>query len=120
MISFDMYPHWLPLGTIGTPRLPMDWAAASQSFYSIQLAELAIECAQRNVSSLPRNLENHAIRETYLGPFSVVRKCGPHDIRILKNKTLVIEKHVDCERNPWFFEFEDRVENPYRLDQHQM
>jgi hypothetical protein len=49
-----------------------------------------------------------------------VRKRGLYDVRILKNKTLVIEKHVDRERYSRFFEFEDRVENPYRLDQHQM
>ena len=65
--------------------------AASQSFCSIQLAELAIECAQGDVSSFSRNLENHAVRETNLGPFSVVRECGLHHVWILKHKPLVIE-----------------------------
>ena len=49
-----------------------------------------------------------------------MRKSSLYDVSILKNKTLVIEKHVDCERNSWFVELEDRVENPYPFDQHQM
>ena len=92
----------------------------SQRFRAVELAQLAIKCAERQVARLACNFQDHAIREAEAGTLPVASQGGLHDFGILHDQIAVTEQHFDRLRNLHMRKAVDRIEYPGGLDQYQV
>lgn len=94
--------------------------AASEALRPIQLAQRAVERAERQMPRLAGHLEDQAVRETQRRSSPKVLEGHSHDFRVLQCQTLMLEQHLDRGGDLARLPLVDHREDPHRLDQHQM
>jgi hypothetical protein len=66
---------------------------------SIELAELAVEGAKREMTGFASHLDHQTVREAQPRLLSILYEGSGDCVRVLKRQILVIEEHLDCGRD---------------------
>ena len=96
----------------GTPPL--------NALRAVQLGKIPINYVKRQMASLARNFERHAIREANTRTCSKMLECNRDNIRILQGQRLVVEQQIDGFRNLRRRSFIDCVEHHNRFRQNKV
>src|SRR4051812_5393421 len=83
--------------SVETARRTFGWGRRRglQSLGAVDLAESAVERAERQVAGLARNFDEEAIREAEGRHVAKLRQRAGYDVRILQREPLVREQHFD-------------------------
>ena len=89
--------------------------AALQLLGAVELGELSVEGADRQMTCLPGHLEDQAVGEAPAWTSTVLLESGADDVGVRDRQVLVVEEHLDGRGNRRRTEVVDGVQYPGRL-----